>query len=351
MKGLTIAVGGGLLLGAAFLIFVPTWTGAPRAATETGVSGNAQFEPLATFDAINKAPPALPPAATGGLMATAVYKNVQVLTDVTAAEFMRTQQALTDWVSPKQGCDFCHAGNDYVSDAKPTKAAARVMLQMTRHMNADWSTHVAPSGVTCYSCHRGQPVPSESWFPQTPPPKHALIEAQDNWQESGDTVRKFFPDAGWAEYYLQDEPIAVLSATALAGSHTIGSFDETKRIYEMMMQQSDGIGVNCGYCHQSRNFADWNESTPMRWNGFTGIRMVRDLNKNFLLTIGQLVPQTRELTKQNSLPVIPARQSGLQNGNGLTVCKTCHYGVPKPLNGVNMVHDYPALTPVANRQP
>ena len=45
-----------------------------------------------------------------------------------------------------------------------TKVVARRMLQMTQHINADWKTHVAETGVTCYTCHRGQPVPANIWF-------------------------------------------------------------------------------------------------------------------------------------------------------------------------------------------
>ncbi len=37
------------------------------------------------------------------------------------------------------------------------------MLQMTRAINAQWKQHVADTGVTCYTCHRGQPVPAEVW--------------------------------------------------------------------------------------------------------------------------------------------------------------------------------------------
>ena len=51
--------------------------------------------------------------------------------------------------------------------------------------------------------------------------------------------------------------------------------------------------------------------------------------------------------RENGLPVIPAQQRGVQQGNGLVVCATCHQGVPKPLNGANMVHDYPALAPAS----
>ena len=45
-----------------------------------------------------------------------------------------------------------------------TKRVARVMLKMTRHINKDWQAHVGTTGVTCYTCHRGQPVPANVWF-------------------------------------------------------------------------------------------------------------------------------------------------------------------------------------------
>ena len=35
---------------------------------------------------------------------------------------------------------------------------------MVRHINTDWHAHVATTGVTCYTCHRGQPVPANVWF-------------------------------------------------------------------------------------------------------------------------------------------------------------------------------------------
>jgi photosynthetic reaction center cytochrome c subunit len=342
MKALTAWGSAGLLVAAAFVLFVPTWTGVPPGASQVGFPQQIQFAAAEATLAANQAPAALPPAPAGGPMATAVYKNVQVLTDVSAAEFMRTQQAITQWVAPQQGCSFCHAGTDYASDAKATKIAARAMLRMTRHLNGDWASHVAPAGVTCFTCHRGQPVPAQIWFPDSAPPIHAFIGQQDNWQESADTVRKFFPDAGWAEYYLQDEPIAGQSTTALP-NNTIGSFDEVKRIYEMMMQMSAGIGVNCGYCHNSRAFADWSQSTPYRWVGYAAIRLVRDLNNNFLLPLAQTIPQSRELAHATDLPVIPARQEGVQAGNGLVVCATCHNGLTQPLNGAAMLQAYPAL--------
>ena len=47
------------------------------------------------------------------------------------------------------------------------------MIQMTQHINADWKTHVAETGVTCYTCHRGNTVPAEIWFTAEPQNKRA----------------------------------------------------------------------------------------------------------------------------------------------------------------------------------
>ncbi len=31
-----------------------------------------------------------------------------------------------------------------------------------------------------------------------------------------------------------------------------------------MMHMSQGLGVNCNFCHNSRNFSDWSQSMPQR---------------------------------------------------------------------------------------
>ena len=73
-----------------------------------------------------------------------VYQNVQVLGDLDVGEFTRLMVSMTEWVSPEQGCAYCHAdGEDLSSDTLYTKVVARRMLQMTRHINTDWKTHVA----------------------------------------------------------------------------------------------------------------------------------------------------------------------------------------------------------------
>ena len=111
----------------------------------------------------------------------------------------------------------------------------------------------------------------------------------------------------------------------------------------MMMQMSLQIGVNCGYCHNSRAWADWSQSSPYRWVGYYSLNMMRDLNRTYLLPFAQIIPQQRELIHETKVPVIPGFQAGQQSGNALLTCETCHYRLPKPLNGANMVKDYPGL--------
>ena len=46
-------------------------------------------------------------------------------------------------------------------------AVAYSMVEMVQNINENWIGHVqanAEVGVTCYTCHRGEAVPSEIWF-------------------------------------------------------------------------------------------------------------------------------------------------------------------------------------------
>ncbi len=326
------------------LVLVPEWTMFPTQTVQLGPPPTSMllFQNGQKVEPVPQVPPPVVPVSAGQAPPAGGFKNVQVLTDVAPAEFMRLQQAITEWVSPKQGCAFCHTEGDFASDAKPQKVAARLMLQMTRQINADWGNHVATAGVTCFTCHRGQPVPAETWFPQPPAKERKFVAIQEPYQEAADTVRKFFPDNGWAEYYLQNEPISAQSLTALPSGQVHATI-VVKRIYEMMMQMSDGMGVNCGYCHNSRAFWDWSQSTPQRWTAHYAIEQVRQINNQFLLNLSNQIAMTRTRVHETSLPVLPASETGVMEGNGFVVCATCHYAQPKPMGGANVIADYPSL--------
>lgn len=327
-----------------FVLVVPQWHW-PVKGTELGYRAGAlvQFDPPpGSITRADFPPPPVADEPSDPRPATEVFKNVQVLTDIDAGRFMRLQHAMTEWVAPKQGCGFCHAGSDYASEANPRKEAARLMLRLTRYTNTVGKAHLGAAGVTCYTCHRGEAVPSQVWFPSPPRPIKGVVAQQEDWNESADTVRKFFPNAAWDEYLLQSTPGLAQSYTALP-SGEVESQEVAKRLYEMMMQMSDGIGVNCGYCHNSRAFFDWSQSTPMRWAGHSGIQLTRQLNSDFLVRLAAVLPQSRTDPTKPRPPIIPEREVDPQAGNALAVCATCHHGQPKPFGGANLAADYPAL--------
>jgi outer membrane protein OmpA-like peptidoglycan-associated protein len=264
-------------------------------------------------------------------LAKDVNENVQVLTDLDALEFARLMQAISTWVSPEQGCEYCHDTENLASDEKYTKIVARQMLQMTRDINTNWKSHVAGTGVTCWTCHRGQAVPSGTWFgepgPQTPSARTTGTKAGQNtagMQTIGNAALPFDP---LTPFLSGDYPISVQGTTALP-SENRSSIKQAEWTYALMMYMSNSLGVNCTFCHQTRAMGIWEESTPQRVTAWHGIRMVRDINGAYLSPMKALYPETR---------------LGSTGDPGKVGCETCHKGAFKPLLGVSMLGDYPEL--------
>ena len=276
----------------------------------------------------NVLPEAIDTVEPAGQKSSEVYQNVQVLGDVDAAEFGRLMQSFASWVAPQQGCAYCH-GNEgnFASDALYTKRVARRMLQMTRHINADWGKHVGKTGVTCYTCHRGQPVPSYVWF-KDPGPASAMAVPS---HAAGDSSLLTDP---YTPYLDEAKQIRVASATALP-SGNLSSIKQAEGTYSLMMHMANALGVNCTFCHNTRAFSDWSQSTPQRLSAWYGIRMVRDQNDNYLESLAG---------------TFPAYRLGPHGDVAKVNCLTCHQGAYKPLLGASMVGTYPELIASASTE-
>ncbi|MDM0113800.1 photosynthetic reaction center cytochrome PufC [Variovorax sp. J22R133] len=280
--------------------------------------------------AINGLPPDTPPMPAVGPTAGQTFQNVKVLNDLSVGEFSRLMVSITAWVAPQQGCTYCHAGNDMASDALYTKVVARRMLQMTQHINADWKNHVADTGVTCYTCHRGQPVPANTWT--VGPSQKAAYSGNKAGQNtplptSGMTALPYDP---FTPFLQQANNIRVVGGEALQNGNRI-SIKQTEWTYGLMVHMSESLGVNCTYCHNTRSFADWETSTPPRATAWYGIRMARDLNLNYLDPLA---------------PTFPAARLGAGGYSPKINCATCHQGAYKPLYGQSMLPNHPELAKV-----
>lgn len=253
----------------------------------------------------NAVPAPLPPAPPGGPVPQ--WQNVQVLTDLSVGEFTRTMTAITNWVAPKTGpeagCNYCHNAANLASDAKYPKVVARRMLAMTRDLNTNWRAHVGQTGVTCYTCHAGAPVP-----------RAGLWTLSDQNQ--------------YLRAYLDRSDVRVQSYAALPTAANRSSIKQTENTYALMINMSNSLGVNCGFCHNSRAWATWQGAPATRVTALYGLRMTRHVNTTYVGPLGETLPAYR----------LGARGDAPKVG-----CATCHNGLHKPLAGASMVKDYPGL--------
>ena len=288
--------------------------------------------------AANNTPPfALPAAPTDGPRASQAYKNVQVLGGLSTAQLTRLMVSMTSWVAPNEGCVYCHNPVNFAEDSKYTKVVARRMIQMTQHVNQDWKAHVSETGVTCYTCHRGNHIPKNVWTaPKDRKYASSLLGdlAGQNLasKEAGLTSLPFDP---FSSYLMDNKAIRVNGQEAMAGVGSYAnraSLKQTEHTYSLMVHMSESLGVNCTYCHNTRNFASWEESRPQRVTAWHGIRMTRDLNNEYMTP----------LTSQ-----FPTERLGPHGDVAKVNCSTCHQGAFKPLYGAAMAKDFPELLTLA----
>jgi photosynthetic reaction center cytochrome c subunit len=268
-----------------------------------------------SVDAVmSREPVGLPPLIGGDPAPAGTYQNVQVLGHLSAGEFNRTMLALTQWVSPEEGCNYCHYIDEngqpnYASDQKYTKLVSRRMLQMTQNINVNWTSHVKEDrGVNCMTCHQGQPVPNNYFFFDGP----------------NDPLRN----------YVDNEGARVQGTVALTSEEpNRQSIKQTEYTYALMMHMSNSLGVNCTYCHNSARFADWSESTPQRVTALRGLRMIREQNMQHMVPLQDIWPEER--------------LGPLGDGPKLA-CSSCHNGAYKPQYNATYTWgtEWPALTQI-----
>lgn len=314
----------------------------PIIAVQGGPAGTAMdqiYNPrtLAKQAALNAVPEASPPAPVqaGGPTAGQIYQNVKVLGDLSVGEFARTMVAMTEWVSPQQGCNYCHVEGNFADESKYTKVVSRRMLQMTQHLNGEWKQHVGDSGFTCFTCHRGNPVPQNVWYaPKSSRLDTAAMGGMSGMNRAAPSVGlSSLPSDPFTDYLLDDKPIRVNGPVPMAGRGAAANRQSTmqaEHTYGLMVHMSQSLGVNCTYCHNTQSFQDWNISPPQRVIAYHGIRMTRDLNQNFL--------NAEPLTS-----VFPANRRGPTGDIAKVNCTTCHQGAFKPLYGAKMAEEYPAM--------
>ena len=108
------------------------------------------------------------------------FKNLQVLPkNITADSLDKIMDGFNAGLGVN--CKFCHAENkelhkiEFEKDDKPEKEIARKMMGMTMDINKNYFqfneevTAAQIQAVTCYTCHKGEPIPPKEKKPEKNP--------------------------------------------------------------------------------------------------------------------------------------------------------------------------------------
>ncbi|MBN2907726.1 MAG: photosynthetic reaction center cytochrome c subunit [Rhodobacteraceae bacterium] len=288
------------------------------------VKDNPQNDPYAeTYVAFDRVE-----APEGTPLAKDVYEGVVAFGDMDQANFDRLQEAMSAWV----GTDVVLYNNGEVSET--ALAITKNCVEMTQYLNDDWDTHNLASegkGVNCYTCHRGEPTPPGSWKKAG-----AVNSAAAGWAAVqnrvmvGNTYTQSqytsLPVDAVEKYLLDGESIKVHSLEARVDQQPGDpTWQNAERTFSLMNHQSNALNVGCVYCHNTRAFYDPTQVTP-QWSITTlAQQMSIDVNQTFFEPRSEILGY--ESAKMN--------------------CMTCHMGVISPLNGANMVAEWPELAAAA----
>jgi photosynthetic reaction center cytochrome c subunit len=287
------------------------------------------------------------PADTGQ-RASEVYQNVRVLGGVSADRFNHLMANMSNWVVPQkglpeseQGCNYCHNPANMASDEKYTKVVARRMIQMTQNINANWTDHVQQTGVTCWTCHRGNAVPTYRWATAKADP--GTIRGNKHGQNTPGVAAIGFaslPYDPFTQYQAGPKAEAIRVGGGVYPKMAPGaSIQQTEKTYALMMHMSKGLGVNCTFCHNTQNFQSWTNSTSQRATAWYGLRMVAANNHEYMGSLANVFPAFSPVVADNK-----ARKGPMGDVYKIN-CQTCHQGVNKPMNGVSMRAQNPVLWP------
>ena len=110
----TAFAGAGVVAAFAAVGIGSTFEGLPVTSIQRGFRGTGMYvqynkRTQAREIALNRLETPFPPAVPAGPPASQAYKNIQVLGDVPANDFLRLMATMANWVAPSLGCAYCHS--------------------------------------------------------------------------------------------------------------------------------------------------------------------------------------------------------------------------------------------------
>ena len=287
--------------------------------------------------------------------------NVQVLTGMDSGQVWAYMQ---QYVSGGMGvgCQYCHDLNNFAADTYEAKINARNMLYLVSDVNSEFIVNLPNwrgNFVQCATCHNNQPVAMEGWgtqFENSIPPISVVVNPLD---ENGNTVSDpaLKPEALREPVFLKDAILYYVynyqvwrpydpndpesGRGSLALTYEGGRDQSQVTINQNVMNyQSWALGVNCMYCHNSRNFVAYETdpagTLPNPEYAYNKLKTQRMMELTTWLYANW---DQYGAVGYESIPEIGASETSYHLINGLYYnvpsCYTCHAGNAIPLASIN----------------
>jgi photosynthetic reaction center cytochrome c subunit len=297
--------------------------------------------------------------------------NVQVLAGLSSAEVWTY---MVQYVSGGLGvgCQYCHDINNFAADTYPQKVAARNMLYMVSDVNSQFIVDLPNwrgNYVQCATCHNGQPNNLEAvgeQFVKSIPNIPVTVDPLD--EQGVPILDPALKPAAISEpvglqdavlYYIYnyqvwkpfDPAVPESGRGSLALTKDGGRTQDQVTINQNVMNyQSWSLGVGCTYCHNSRNFVDYelnaagNLANPVY--GYNKLKAQRMMQLTTYLaenwpTYGAIAKTAVPTTLEGGASRFSYQTLGDGQIYNVPGCYTCHKGVNIPRASINQA-DIPA---------
>ena len=269
---------------------------------------------------------AVPLAAQNG---PAAPRNLRVLTpDVDIQRVMGRFNAALG-----VQCTYCHAANDFASDANPKKEIARAMLRMVQMVSdrfPDSGNDFAgsrylpfPEGkqyVTCYTCHRGAALPVSA----APDPKGPARAPEPGSPPGAPGTRGGAPPPGNAARGRGAAPAAPLPPGRGAQQHmNMVHLPSNADTFMVMPAFRAALGVECNFCHVFGDKHERGHADERQLDGSPKKLVARNM-------IGMLKAINAALYPQDDVDIVFAASSIVPEGKRYVTCYMCHRGAHLP---------------------
>ena len=139
-----------------------------------------------------------------------------------------------------------------------------------------------------------------------------------------DALESYLLDYGVIAVHDLDSRVA-----GVPGQDGYPGIQHAERTYALMNYIDNSLGVGCTFCHNTRAFYDGGQVTLQWGTAQLGIQMVQEINNEYLVSLDGLLPEDRLGPVHDDAPK--------------AACKTCHKGYQQPLQGTNVIRQWPEL--------